>query len=128
VLVVEDNVGAAKILAMMLRKLGNHEVEMAHDGLEALQVASSFRPEIILLDIGLPGLSGYDVAQRLRAQPEFDGTLIVALTGYGQEEDRRRSREAGFDEHLVKPPALATLKQLFVHPKLADRSERPAPA
>lgn len=121
VLVVEDNVGAAKILAMMLRKLGNHEVALAHDGLLALDAAAKFRPEIVLLDIGLPGLSGYEVAQRLREQPEFASTLLVALTGYGQEADRLRSREAGFDEHLVKPPALTSLKGIFSHAKLQAR-------
>jgi two-component system CheB/CheR fusion protein len=118
VLVVEDNVGSAKVLARTLSRFWGHEVELAHNGLEALEMASTFRPALVLLDIGLPGISGYEVAQRLRAQPQFQGTLLVALTGYGQAEDRRRSREAGIDEHLVKPASVEILQTLFTHPKL----------
>jgi PAS domain S-box-containing protein len=118
VLIVDDNVGAAKMLALLLNALGSHELELAHDGLGALDAVAAFRPEIMLLDIGLPRMSGYEVAQRLRARPECDGILLAALTGYGTEDDRRRSLASGFDVHLVKPPALESLQQLFTHPKL----------
>jgi two-component system, chemotaxis family, CheB/CheR fusion protein len=119
VLVVEDNVYAAKSFATLLR-LDGHEVQVAHDGSEGLEMAEDFRPDVILLDIGLPGIDGYEVAQRLRALPEFNGTQIIAMTGYGQPEDRRRSREAGIDHHLVKP-----VKIDFVRALLA-RADSPA--
>jgi PAS domain S-box-containing protein len=115
VLVVDDNVDVADSLAMLLELL-EHDVAVAHDGLEAIDKAESFRPAVILLDIGLPGLSGYDTARRLRERPEFRDTLLVALTGYGQEEDRRRSREAGFDHHLVKPVNPDDLVRLIGEP------------
>jgi PAS domain S-box-containing protein len=102
ILVVDDNVDAAESLAMLLR-LGRHEVRTAHDGPTALGVAGEFRPEVVLLDLGLPQMDGFEVARRLRGQAEMRATLLVALTGYGQEEDRRKSREAGFDWHMVKP-------------------------
>jgi PAS domain S-box-containing protein len=100
VLVVDDNADSAESLAMIL-SLRGHEARTALDGQEALAVAREFRPEVVMLDIGLPGMDGYEVARRLRA--DYDGILLVALTGYGQDEDRRRSKEAGFDHHLVKP-------------------------
>ena len=116
-LVVEDNAATARLLTLLLSKTGQHHVHAVHDGNEALGAARDFAPAIVLLDIGLPGMNGFDVARRLR--DEFGETLfIVALTGYGQEDDRRRSREAGFDEHLLKPPSLEQLQALFVHPKL----------
>jgi signal transduction histidine kinase len=102
VLVVDDNRDAADSLAMLLRLLG-HEVGTAHDGMAALDAARAFVPEVVLLDIGLPNMDGYEVARRLRQEPALSGALLVALTGYGQEQDRRRSLEAGFDIHLVKP-------------------------
>lgn len=119
ILVVDDNVGAAKMLAMLLKRLGPHEVETAHDGLTTLEKAEEFKPEIILLDIGLPKMDGLAVASALRQSGHFDDTLLAALTGFGQDEDRRRSKEAGFDEHLIKPVDVQTLKQLLDHPKLA---------
>ncbi|HKD37806.1 MAG TPA: response regulator, partial [Pirellulales bacterium] len=112
VLVVEDNVYAAKSFATLLR-LDGHEVQVAHDGPEALQTAEKFRPDVILLDIGLPGIDGYEVAQRLRAKPEFKETQLIAMTGYGQPEDRRRSREAGIDHHLVKPVKIDFVRALL---------------
>jgi PAS domain S-box-containing protein len=118
VLVVEDLVGSAKLLSAMLRKFWGHDVAMAHDGVEALRVAKNFRPELVLLDIGLPGISGFEVARRMRQMPETNDSLLVALTGYGTNEDRRKAREAGFDEHLVKPSSVEALQQLFSHPKL----------
>jgi PAS domain S-box-containing protein len=108
VLVVDDNVDAADSAAMLLRLVG-HQVEIAHNGAAALDLAARFRPDVILLDIGLPGMSGYDVARALRARPEHQNTIVAAITGYGQEDDRKRSREAGFDCHLTKPLAPAEL-------------------
>ena len=102
ILVVDDNRDAVEALAMML-KLGGNDVEIAYDGAAALATAQSFAPDAVVLDIGLPGIDGYEVARRLRARPETAGALIVAVTGYGQKEDRARSRAAGFDHHLVKP-------------------------
>lgn len=124
ILIVEDNVGAAKVLARLLAKTGEHAIEVVHDGVAGLEKVKSFHPDLVLLDIGLPGMDGYEVARQLRQEPNGDALLIVALTGYGQEEDRRRSKEAGFDEHLLKPPSLDVLQTLFGHPKLARRDSR----
>lgn len=103
VLVVDDNLDAARTMAMLLKRAWGQDVEVVHDGLAAVQAAHSFRPDVVLLDIGLPGLNGYEVARRLRERSEFDQTYIVAMTGWGQEEDRKKSKDAGFDRHLVKP-------------------------
>jgi PAS domain S-box-containing protein len=119
ILVVDDNVGAAQMLSVLLTTLGPHEVEIAFDGPSALKTVEQFRPEIVFLDIGLPGMDGYRVGAALRRNMEFSPTVLVALTGYGQDEDRRRSREAGFDEHLVKPPSLKSIEAILAHPKLA---------
>jgi PAS domain S-box-containing protein len=102
VLVVDDNRDAADSLAMLLR-LAGQDVQARYDGLSALAQAQEFRPELVFLDIGMPGMDGYEVARRLRGEPQLEGVILVALTGWGQEEDRRRSAEAGFDHHLVKP-------------------------
>jgi signal transduction histidine kinase len=102
ILVVDDNLDAAMTLAMVL-ELNGHKVDTAHDGLEAIQRAREFRPDVVVLDIGLPGASGYDVARAIRAEPALAGVRLVAVTGYGREEDRRRCQDAGFDLHLVKP-------------------------
>jgi two-component system CheB/CheR fusion protein len=112
VLVVEDNADVAESLAMLLR-VGGHEVCTAQDGPAALEAAAAYRPNVILLDIGLPRMDGYEVARRLREQGTLQGSLLIALTGYGQEEDRRRSHEAGFDAHLTKPADLAALENLL---------------
>ena len=88
--------------ALLLRLLGHH-VETVYDGPATLEAVQAFHPEVILLDLGLPGMSGFDVARTLRAQPEHRELLLVAVTGYGQEAARRQSDEAGFDRHLVKP-------------------------
>lgn len=114
ILVVDDNADAAESLALLLRMQG-HEIQVACDGVTALQVAEQFRPEVVLLDIGLPRLDGYQVARRLRQQPGADRMLLVALTGYGQDDDRRRSAEAGFSAHLVKPLDLQVLGDLLMH-------------
>jgi PAS domain S-box-containing protein len=110
-LVVDDNVDAADSLALLLEMLG-HEIRVAHDGPSALAMALSSRPDIVLLDIGLPGMDGYEVATRLRSSG-LESTVLVALTGYGREEDMQRSREAGFDHHLVKPVDIATLQKVM---------------
>jgi PAS domain S-box-containing protein len=102
ILVVDDNIDSAESLALLLRLYG-HEVRMAHDGPESIEAARSFNPQIVLLDIGLPGMSGYEVAEKLRAERGANQLLLVALTGYGREEDRRRALESGFDHHIVKP-------------------------
>lgn len=111
VLIVDDNLDAATTLAMMFGSW-KHTVEVAHDGLTGLEKARRMRPDILLLDIGLPGIDGYEVARRLRSEPAFDGMLLVAITGYGQEDDRRRSQQAGVDLHLVKPVDARMLKKL----------------
>jgi PAS domain S-box-containing protein len=116
VLIVDDNVDAAQTFAMLLQAMG-HEVRMAHDGPTSLQAALDFQPNVALLDIGLPGMNGYEVAKQLRQQVVLRNVTLIAITGYGQESDQQRSREAGFDHHLVKPvdseklrQALATVK------------------
>jgi CheY-like chemotaxis protein len=115
ILVVDDNRDAAETLALMLR-LDGGTVETAHDGPQAVQAAERFRPDMVLLDIGIPGMNGYEVARRIRAQPWGIDMVLVAQTGWGQEEDRRRTREAGFDEHLTKPVDHARLMQLIASP------------
>jgi two-component system CheB/CheR fusion protein len=115
ILVVDDNVDTAESMALLLRLRG-HEVDVAYDGLAALETAGSFHPEVVLLDIGLPGLDGYQVARRLRQGRRTAGALLVALTGYGQEEDQHRAREAGFNHHLTKPVDLPVLYELLARP------------
>jgi signal transduction histidine kinase len=112
VLVVDDNRDAAQSLAAMLRLTGS-EVETAHDGLQALRIAERFRPSLVLLDIGMPGMSGFEVARKIRAKPWGASIRLVAQTGWGQDEDRQRAREAGFDVHLTKPVDYASLMQLM---------------
>jgi PAS domain S-box-containing protein len=112
VLVVDDNVDGAESIALLLRLWGN-ETRVAHTGPEALRVAEEYRPDVVLLDIGLPEMSGYEVARRLRQQPHFRRTVLAAVTGYGQDNDRQLSRQAGIDHHLTKPVAPETLQQLI---------------
>jgi CheY-like chemotaxis protein len=102
VLVVDDNADGAATTAALLGLMG-HEVRTAGDGEEGVAAAAAFRPDVVLLDIGMPRLNGYDAARRIRELPGGRGVVLVALTGWGQEEDRRKSREAGFDHHLTKP-------------------------
>jgi CheY-like chemotaxis protein len=103
VLIVDDNRDAANTLAMLLAALGQ-EVHCAHDGEEALRAATRLRPDVVLLDLGMPPPDGFEIAQRLRAMPELGAKVkIVAVTGWGQQADRERSRASGFDLHLVKP-------------------------
>ncbi|QDV36880.1 Aerobic respiration control sensor protein ArcB [Tautonia plasticadhaerens] len=103
ILIVDDNADAANVLAKLLGRLHGQDVRVAHDGPAGLEAAEAFRPEVALLDIGLPGMSGHEVARTLRGQPGGEQMTLIALTGWGQEADRQRSKEAGFDLHLVKP-------------------------
>jgi CheY-like chemotaxis protein len=112
VLIVDDNLDAGSSLALLL-EIAGHQTSRAHDGPSALDAAETERPEVILLDIGLPTLNGYEVCRRIRKRPWGSSVLVIALTGWGQEEDRRRSHEAGFDGHLVKPVEYAELMTLL---------------
>lgn len=114
-LLIEDHVDAAESLAMLLELIG-HEVEVAFDGPGGLEKARTLRPEVVLCDIGLPGMDGYAVARALRAAPETRAAFLIALTGYGQDDDRRRALEAGFDAHLLKPVDLEALRRLLESP------------
>ncbi|HEV3210345.1 MAG TPA: ATP-binding protein [Chthoniobacterales bacterium] len=112
ILVADDNVDSADCLARLLTIAG-HELRVAYDGPTALAVATSFQPKVVLLDIGIPGLNGYEVAQRLRQTPKTKNATLVAITGWGEPEDQRKAREAGFDYHLLKPVTPETLQQLL---------------
>ena len=112
ILVVDDNPDSAASLAMLLTMSGN-ELCVAHDGLEAVSAAEQFGPDVVLLDIGLPKLNGFDAARRIREQPWGQSMTLIALTGWGQEEDRRKSKAAGFDHHLIKPVDYNTLAKLL---------------
>jgi len=112
VLVVDDNQDAADSLGMLLNFLGA-EVHVVHDGKSALESMKAFRPEVVLLDLGMPGMNGLEVARVMREDPELKGITLVALTGWGQREDRRRTHEAGFDYHLVKPADLSALQTIL---------------
>ncbi len=111
-LVVDDNVDSVLSFSMLLKASG-HDVRTAHDGPTAVQAALEYRPDVVLLDIGLPGLNGYEVAKRIRQDPVLKNVVLVALTGYGQEEDRQASLQAGFNHHLVKPARLEQLQQIL---------------
>ena len=120
ILVVDDNADAADSLGMLLEVRGD-EVRIAYDGLAAIDAEADFRPEVVLLDIGMPKLSGYDVAKRIR-QARGNAVLIVAITGWGQEDDRQRARDAGFNYHFTKPVDFEMLLDLI------DRESRPGAA
>jgi PAS domain S-box-containing protein len=119
-LVVDDNEDSASSLALLLQ-ISGHEIHVAHDGLEALAAAERFRPDVALLDIGLPKLNGHDVARRIRAQPWGREMVLVALTGWGQDAERRKSKEAGFDHHVVKPVDYSALMRLLEPPGVSQR-------
>ncbi|HLW65486.1 MAG TPA: PAS domain S-box protein [Gemmataceae bacterium] len=112
ILLVDDNRDTANTMAKLLRFLG-HEIQAAYDGEEAVAAAKSFQPDVVLMDIGLPKLNGYEAARRIRAEPWGQEMTLIALTGWGQDEDRRRSQEAGFDHHLVKPIRMAAIEKLL---------------
>jgi CheY-like chemotaxis protein len=119
ILVADDNEDAAMSLALILSMLG-HETRTANDGLEAIEIAEQFQPDVVLLDIGMPKLNGYETARRLRQKARGEQLLLVALTGWGQESDRQRSSAAGFDSHLIKPVDVAQIERLLTE----KRSER----
>jgi CheY-like chemotaxis protein/two-component sensor histidine kinase len=128
ILVVDDNEDQAETLARLLRVLG-HEVRIAFDGLSALVVAADLVPDLALVDIGLPGINGFEVARKIRQQPSLRHAVLVAQTGWGQDEDRRRSIEAGFDHHMVKPLDFDTLRKILgaLPASQADSAREPSP-
>lgn len=111
VLVVDDNVDSAETLSELL-PLWGHDARLAHDGPQALEVARAFQPEVVLLDIGLPGMDGFEVARRIRAE-KIPVRQLLAMTGYGEDEDRQKAKDAGFDGHLVKPVDPDALQKLL---------------
>jgi CheY-like chemotaxis protein len=124
VLVVDDNEDSANSLAVLLRRDGN-TVRTAYDGLAAIAAAESFHAEVVLLDIGLPALDGYHVARQIRQTPWGRDIVLVAVTGWGQENDRRRTREAGFDAHLVKPVDFGLVRGLLGRAPAPERLGQP---
>lgn len=108
ILVVDDNVDSATTMSLFLEICG-YGTRVAHDGLEAVRAADEYRPDVIVMDIGMPGMSGHDAARAIRKQPWAAETLLIALSGWGQEADKQRSRDAGFNHHLVKPVDHAVL-------------------
>ena len=125
VLVVDDNMPSADSLGLII-KLWGHECRVAHSGPEALEEVGVFRPDIVLLDIGLPGMDGYTVARELRSRGDLGPIILIAMTGYGREEDRRRTRESGFNEHLVKPLDLDSLEVILAHTRETDGEAVPS--
>jgi PAS domain S-box-containing protein len=123
VLVVDDNPDAAQSLAMLLGLWG-HDVRTAHDGPAAVAAAAGYRPDLVFLDIGMPGMNGYEVARALRRLPGLGGVTLVAVTGYGQDDDRDRTRRAGIDHHLTKPPDAAALARLLAAPARSGPAAR----
>ena len=112
ILVVDDNEDSAESLAQLL-EFNGHRVERAHDGLGALDAVAQFDPDVVLLDVGLPKMDGYEVCQAIRRNKSRRRPLVIALTGWGQDNDRRKSMEAGFDHHLVKPVSFDVVMQLL---------------
>jgi CheY-like chemotaxis protein len=110
VLIVDDNEDAANSLALILQ-LSGHQTASVYSAVDALQRAAAFRPDVVLLDIGLPGMDGYEVAQKMRELPGLRDIRLVAVTGYGRSDDRLRARDAGFDDHLTKPVEYAVLER-----------------
>jgi CheY-like chemotaxis protein len=118
--VADDNVDAAESLALVIR-MWNYQVCVAHTGSAALEIALKDRPHVCILDIGMPGITGYEVARGIRSQPWGSGTLLFALTGWGQSEDVERAKAAGFNEHLTKPVDLDRLAELLAHQNARER-------
>jgi two-component system CheB/CheR fusion protein len=119
VLIVEDNADSCELLCELLAASG-FECESAHDGVTGLAKFEASPPDVALVDIGLPELDGFEFARRVRAKREYDGVYLIALTGYGQKQDRERALEAGFDQHLVKPLSPALLMRMLGKPTTAD--------
>jgi CheY-like chemotaxis protein len=124
VLVVDDNQAAVKLLSMVIKSLGN-EVRTAYNGEEAIEVAASFHPEVVLMDLGMPKMNGFEAARHIREQPWGQNMLLIALSGWGQEDDKRKTKEAGFDHHLTKPAEPAELKKLLATPAMVPDSSAP---
>lgn len=120
ILIIEDNADAAESLKEAL-ELSGHEVKSARTGLEGIEKAHAFDPEVVLCDLGLPGLDGFEVARRLRADRRLGSATLIALSGYASPEDVARSREAGFHRHLAKPADLGTLEEVLAE----ERERRP---
>jgi CheY-like chemotaxis protein len=120
--VADDNIDSAETLSMLLEEMGN-EVSTAHNGLEAFERAVAFRPDVLVLDIGMPKLNGYEVARKIRAEEWGTQVVLIALTGWGQADDRRKSQDAGFDHHLVKPVTPEALEGILakVQPRARGR-------
>ena len=122
-MIVDDNIDAAVCLSMLL-DLGGHATRMAHNGSDALKIASDFKPQVIFLDIGMPEMNGYEVARALRSMRGIGHPVLVAVTGWGAPEDRMQSKNAGFDEHLTKPVDISTIElllaRLSTHPNSVD--------
>lgn len=114
VLVADDNTDAAESLGEVLRLLG-HDVRVAYDGQQALAMAAEFEPEVVLLDIGMPRMNGYETAEQMRAQPWATHAVLIALTGWGHDEDKRRASDAGFNHHFTKPVDPAELAHMLEH-------------
>jgi two-component system, OmpR family, response regulator len=114
VLLVDDSVDAAQAMSMLLETLG-HEVRTMYDGPSALAMSDEFAPEVVILDIGLPGMSGFEVAKALRLRPATEKALMIALTGYGADSDRQKTQEAGFDHHLVKPVSFTAVETVIAN-------------
>jgi PAS domain S-box-containing protein len=120
ILVIDDNLDSAQSLSVLIEHWG-HEVMTVTDGESALEAARSFRPQVMFVDIGLPGIDGYEIVRRVRRMPGLEGVVLIALTGYGQEEDRRRSQDAGFDHHWVKPLDVSALEAFWLALAAKDR-------
>jgi len=121
VVVIDDNAQNANAMRRLVKALGG-DCRVAYDGEAGVGEVVSFQPDLVFVDIGLPGIDGYEVARRLRRRPELSGLLIVAVTGYGQDSDRQRAREAGFDHHLVKPLDLEALRRLLADAPQLDET------
>jgi CheY-like chemotaxis protein len=113
-LIVDDDIDAAVTLSLLLQ-LGGHTTALAHDGVEALKAVAEFKPDIVLLDLGLPGVDGYEVARTIRRQPELGNPFLVAITGWSAPEDRLRTKQTGFDEHLTKPVDISMIELLVTN-------------
>ncbi len=112
VLLVDDSVDAAEAMSMLLETLG-HEIRVMHDGPSALAMVDDFAPDVVILDIGLPGMDGFEVARQMRTRAVTKAALLIALTGYGAESDKQKARDAGFDHHLVKPVSFTAIETVI---------------
>ncbi|QNA89097.1 response regulator [Massilia sp. Dwa41.01b] len=124
VMLVDDNIDAAVSLSLLLEAAGDHLVSTYYDATSALEWAAFERPDVFILDIGLPDMNGYELARRLRAMPQFAATLLIALTGYGQLADKVRAREAGFDIHIAKPAEPEEILNALASVRVVAEAER----